>query len=224
MSSQRRDELPRLKRPDEIDDVFGRANPNPDRIGCPPRDVLVALARRERPIGDPAYDHLSECSPCYLEVRALKEAADLQRRRILTWAAAAAGVVLATGSAGWLLLNRGTSGEPIATEVRTQLDLRPYALMRGETPQGDRPALVLPRASVLLTLLLPTASEPGPYEVEIRDSGGLSKASARGEAGLRNQVTTLEVALDLGALSPGAYQIAVRRHGDDWQLFPAQAQ
>ena len=119
MSSQRQDEPPRLKRPDEIDEVFGRGNPNPDRIGCPPHDVLVALARRERPIGDPAYDHLSECSPCYLEVRALKEAADLQRRRVLTWAAAAAGLVLATGSAGWLLLNRGTSGEPIATEVRT---------------------------------------------------------------------------------------------------------
>ena len=51
--------------------------------------------------------------------------------------------------------------------------------MRGETPQGDRPPLVLPRARVLLTLLLPTASEPGPYEVEIRDFGALSKASAR---------------------------------------------
>ena len=222
MSSQRQDEPPRLKRPDEIDEVFGRGNPNPDRIGCPPHDVLVALARRDRPIGDPAYDHLSECSPCYLEVRALKQAADLQRRRILTWAAAAA-FVLATGSAAWFLLNRGSGPEPIATEVRTQLDLRPYALMRGETPQGDRPRLVLPRARVLLTLLLPTASEPGPYDVEIRDSGALSKASARGEAGLRNQVTTLEVALDLGALSPGAYQIAVRRHGEDWQLFPAQA-
>ena len=194
MSSQRQDEPPRLKRPDEIDEVFGRGNPNPDRIGCPPRDVLVALARRERPIGDPAYDHLSECSPCYLEVRALKEAADLQRRRVLTWAAAAAGLVLATGSAGWLLLNRGTSGEPIATEVRMQLDLRPYALMRGETPQGDRPQLVLPRDRVLLTLLLPTGSEPGAYDVESRDSNGVSKVSARGEANLRIQVTIFGVA------------------------------
>jgi hypothetical protein len=87
--------------------------------------VLIALARRERPIGDPAYDHLSECSPRYLEVRALKEAADLQRRRILTWAAAAV-LVLATGSAGWVLLNRASGVvQPSTTEVRTQLDLRP---------------------------------------------------------------------------------------------------
>jgi hypothetical protein len=223
MSSQRQDEPPRLKRPDEIDEVFGRGNPNPDRIGCPPHDVLVALARRERPIGDPAYDHLSECSPCYLEVRALKQAADSQRRRLITWAAAAT-LLLATGSAGWFLLNRGSGLEPIATEIRPQLDLRPYALMRGETPQGDRPPLVLPRARLLLTLLLPTGSEPGSYEVEIRDASATVKASAQGDADLRNQVTTLDVVMDLGALSPGAYQIAVRRHGEDWQLFPAHAQ
>ena len=222
MSSQRHDEQQRLKRPDEIDDVFGRGNPNPDRIGCPPRDVLVALARRERPIGDRAYDHLSQCSPCYLEVRALKEAADLQRRRILTWAAAA-GLVLATGSAGWLLLNRGTSGEPIATEVRTLLDLRPYALMRGEAPQSDRPPLVLPRARLLLALVLPTGSEPGSYDVEIRDASATVKASAHGDAELRNQVTMLDVVLDLRSLSGGTYQIAVRRRGDEWQLFPVQA-
>ena len=111
-----------------------------------------------------------------------------KRRPILAWAAAAAGLVIATGSAGWLFLNRGTSGEPIATEVRTQLDLRPYALMRGERrraitsshsatgPRGANPAL-------------PTGSEPGSYEVEIRDASATVKASALGDADLRNQVT-----------------------------------
>jgi hypothetical protein len=49
----------------DIDEVFSRANPNPDRIGCPPRDTLVRLARRQQPIGDPAYEHLAKCSPCY---------------------------------------------------------------------------------------------------------------------------------------------------------------
>jgi hypothetical protein len=196
---------------------------NPDRIGSPPHDVLVALARRERPIGDPAYDHLSECSPCYLEVRALNEAADSRRRRLIAWAAAAA-LLLGTGSPGWFLLNSGGGGDSTATEVRTQLDLRPYALVRGEAPQGNRPPLVLPRARGLVTLLLPTASEPGPYEVEIRDSSAMSKASARGDAYVRNQVSTLEVALDLASLSGGAYQIALRPHGEDWQLFPVQAQ
>ena len=70
----------------------------------------------------------------------------------------------------------------------TQLDLRPYALMRGERrraitsshsatgPRGANPAL-------------PTGSEPGSYQVEIRDASATVKASALGDADLRNQVT-----------------------------------
>jgi hypothetical protein len=63
-----------------VDDLFSRGNPNPDRIGCPSRDALRALARKERNIGDPAYDHLGECSPCYVEVLALKQAAAARSR------------------------------------------------------------------------------------------------------------------------------------------------
>ena len=59
----------------EIDVVLGGANPNPTRVGCPPRRLLIELARRDRSIFDPWYDHLSECSPCYREVRALQQAA-----------------------------------------------------------------------------------------------------------------------------------------------------
>jgi hypothetical protein len=59
----------------EIDIVLGGANPNPTREGCPPRRLLTELARRDRSISDPWYDHLSECSPCYREVRALQQAA-----------------------------------------------------------------------------------------------------------------------------------------------------
>lgn len=60
-----------------LDEALRVANPNPTRQGCPSRDVLVALSRRERPIGDPAYEHLLDCSPCYSEVR------DLQLARLL---------------------------------------------------------------------------------------------------------------------------------------------
>lgn len=63
---------------DELDEAFRGANPNPTRQGCPSHDVLVALARRERPIEDPAYEHLLDCSPCYVEVR------DMQRAHLMT--------------------------------------------------------------------------------------------------------------------------------------------
>ena len=60
-----------------VEELFSRGHPNPKRKGCPSHDVLVSLARREPPIGDPAYDHLFKCSPCWLAVRELKEMADV---------------------------------------------------------------------------------------------------------------------------------------------------
>jgi hypothetical protein len=101
------DEPPTLKRGNEIDELFGRANPNPGRVGCPSHEVLIALARRERPIGDTAYDHLSACSPCYVEVRSLQEAAKQQRRkrivRTIAWVAAGGAAALLAGTAAWML-------------------------------------------------------------------------------------------------------------------------
>ena len=215
MSSHRRDRQPA----DEIDELFGRANPNPDRVGCPPRDVLIALSRRELPIGDVGYEHLTTCSPCYLEVRALQEA-DKERRRQrmfgLVWrTAAAAAVVLVAVTAAWFFFVGRR-----ATELRVELDLRPYALTRSESQTADRPPLVLPRARVALTLLLPVGSEAGAYEVQILDTGLKPRASAAGDAEVRNFVTTLRTALDLQSLSPGRYQLAIRRDGEERQLFP----
>jgi uncharacterized protein YceK len=140
---------------------------------------------------------------------------------VMLWAAAAA-LIVATGSAAWFLSREAgvNSGAP---QVRAQLDLRPYAITRGE-PQRDLPALVLPRARVMLTLLLPTGSEPGPYEVQVRDSNATTRASARGNAELRNYVSTLDVAVSLAELPPGGYALAVRRDGNDWQRFPVQVQ
>lgn len=218
MSSDRREGPARLARPTEFDELFGRGYPNPDRVGCPPREVLVSLARRERPIGDPAYDHIKECSPCYLEGRAIQEADALQqRRRVLTWAAAAV-VALATGTGAWILTT--TTSISVDPEIEAQLDLRPYAIVRGETQTTERSPLQLPRKRVLLTLLLPTGSEPGPYEVQVRDSS--IRASARGNAELRDYVSTLDVALGLAELPAGEYALAVRRDGNEWQQFPVR--
>ena len=75
MSSDRGERPARLARPTELDELLGRGCPNPDRVGCPPREVLISLARRERPIGDPAYDHINkECSPRYLAGRTVHQA------------------------------------------------------------------------------------------------------------------------------------------------------
>lgn len=66
--------LPEFTPEDDIDTFFGYANPNPTRTACVPDDVLLALARRERAIEDPTYEHLTKCSPCYREFRRLQMA------------------------------------------------------------------------------------------------------------------------------------------------------
>ena len=116
---QRSDPL-RFQIENEMDLLLGRAHPNPTREGCPPRDLLVSLSRRELPIGDPAYEHFSKCSPCYQELRALQQAdaAALKaavRRKRLAYAAAA---VLVLGIAGsWFALRRaGDAGSPGAAD------------------------------------------------------------------------------------------------------------
>jgi hypothetical protein len=96
--------------------------------------------------------------------------------------------------------------------------------MRGGPEQADREPLVLRRGRVVLTLLLPVGSEPGRYEVQVLDAELVSRAFATGTAELVNQITTLRTTLHLEQLPAGAYQLAVRRDDEDWQMFSAQLQ
>jgi hypothetical protein len=212
---------------DEIDEVLRGANPNPARIGCPPRDVLVALSRRAKPIGDPAYHHLLECSPCYAEVRDMQRAdvlAEYSRARSRWWMAvlAAAAVVAAIGI--WFVSPHQedvptSKGGPVTTQVT--LDLRPHSAARGDSAAEAPPPLLLPRGLVELTLLLPVGSEPGPYDVQLLDAEQVSLASAHGKALIRDFVTTVHASLDLGRVPTGDYGLAVRRVAEEWRVYPA---
>ena len=224
---QRSDPL-RFQIENEMDLLLGRAHPNPTREGCPPREMLVSLSRRELPIGDPAYDHLSKCSPCYQEFRALQQAdaaarTAAVRRKRLAYAAAAVLVLAVAGS--WFALRRGDGPPipaPIATETVPQvasLDLRPLAVTRSEEQKSAKP-LEVPRGRVDATILLPVGSSPGAYEVRILDRDLRVRASATGSAEIRDYITTLEAALDTSGLDAGDYQLTLRREGGEWQMFP----
>jgi hypothetical protein len=216
------DEQPRtsseFKPEDEIDELFARANANPARIGCPPHDVVVALARKQRPIADSAYEHLAKCSPCYLEMRQIQQQDRERRRTRSIWIAAAAAVLLIAVGLSWLLIAARSRGRP---EVQAELDLRPYGAMRGVGSRNDLPPLTVSHGRTTLTLILPTASEPGPYEVQVLDSNLISKAAAVGAATREDHLTTLRVSIDASSLA-GPYQLAVRRTGDQWQMFPIE--
>ena len=228
-NGQRSDPL-RFQIENEMDLLLGRAHPNPAREGCPPREMLVSLSRRELPIGDPAYDHLSRCSPCYQESRALQQAdaaarTAAVRRKRLAYAAAAVLVLAVAGS--WLALRRGdappilapTPNEPVPQVA--SLDLRPLAVTRSEEQKSAEP-LEVPRGRVNATILLPVGSSPGAYEVRILDRDLRVRASTTGAAEIRNYITTLEASIDTGGLEPGDYQLTLRREGGEWQMFPVR--
>jgi hypothetical protein len=214
----------------EMDLLFGRAHPNPAREGCPSPEMLRRLARRELPIGDPAYDHFAKCSPCYKELRTIQQSdaarlAASKRRRAILAAAAVLGVVI--GGAWFVLrpIDRGAAppSTPPSAQVAAQsarLDLRPLAVTRSEDRKPDAPPLEVPRGPVDATILLPVGASPGVYEIRILDKDLTARATAKGSADIRDFVTTLEARIDASALEPGDYQLTLRREGGEWQMFP----
>ena len=95
-------------------------------------------------------------------------------------------------------------------------------MTRGDERAKDSAALTLARGRLNATILLPVGAEPGDYEVQLLDSTLQSRSTSRGTAAIVDYVTTLQTTLDTSALAPGSYQLAVRRQGEDWRLFPAQ--
>jgi len=219
---------------DVLDEVFAEAHPNPGRVGCPSRDVLRELALKQRPIDDPGYLHLSECSPCWVEFRAAQKATATvahARASAAMKMAAAAAMVLLVGTGAWFLLwargdNRGPGNVPsqstTATAVATTLDLRPYALQRSEQNPAAQQPLRLTRDLVRATILLPVGSEPGVYALQVIDAHKNTRASTTGHAVIRDFVTTLEADLDLRTLTPGAFQLGIRGQDEDWRFFEVQ--
>ncbi len=216
----------------EIDEVFSRANPNPERVGCPPRETLAALARRQQPIGDPGYEHLAKCSPCFREFKALQAefatAGPTQTDGGRRWriVAVAAGIALTIAAGWWFTRGERTQAPQVAStapsgELRAEIDLRRFAVLRSEQAQTEVEPVSLPRSNVDLALLLPVGSEPGTYDVQLLDENLRSQSEARGSAAIENFVTTLRVRLDLQAVTAGRHQLAVRRQGDSWRMFPA---
>ncbi len=87
---------------DDLDYLFGNANPNPSRAECPSRDELIRMSHRAIPIGDRVYVHVVGCSPCFREMRGLQQSR-ARRRKVRTWAIAAAAVVaLILGGSVWI--------------------------------------------------------------------------------------------------------------------------
>lgn len=202
---------------DELDYLFANASPNPNREGCPSRDELVRVSRLEKPIGDAVYTHIVHCSPCFREMRALQQASATTRRARM-WAVAGAAVVALIVAGAWWTVRSPTDGAVVAATI----DLRPFAVMRGDARGATPPPVAIPRARLNATILLPLGAEAGTYEVQLRDDAVSARTASTGEAEIRESVTTLHVTLDTADLSAGAYQLEIRLAGGEWLRVPAR--
>lgn len=219
---------PKFEIEDDLDYLFANASPNPTREGCPPRDVLIALSRREKPIGDPDYLHLVRCSPCFRDFRAIQQANKAKTRANRLWAVSAAAVFVLAVAGIWIMRSdRSTasvsgrlSSTAVSADQLATLDLRPYSVTRGDDRRVEGGALIMPPGRVNATLLLPVGSEPGAYDVRILDQDLRVRASAQGSAAIRNYITTLQAVMDLSTVGAGDYQLALKRESGEWQMFP----
>lgn len=210
----------------EADELFRNANPNPERVGCPPREVLEELALHDRAIDDPWFDHLAQCSPCYDEFQALRAEAERRVFARRMWIAAATVALIAF--CGWWLFRWTRTVEPERREARDDaplqvveatLDLRGYSPLRGEGQVPGQVALRIPRGTKRLRVLLPVGAEPGAYEIELRAGDGRAPVNATGEASIVDFVTTLDADVDLGTLAAGSYRLALRHEQESWREY-----
>lgn len=208
---------------------YSTAFPNPERVGCPDRSVLQALAlgKLDSPTSQRWDSHMMQCSPCFNDYVALRK--NLERSaRARTVAAIAAVIVIAIAS--WLVIrfvnNRARAREEIAGENRgvtyqaNLLDLRNKAALRGAESSGAESPAVLPRAPLALSIYLPTGSEPGDYEIQIRKGPGEALLRADGKATLRDHIAVLDLKLDAQRLQPGPYLLWIRQSGTSWSYYP----
>jgi hypothetical protein len=202
-----------------LDTMYRSVEPNPDRVGCPPRDALRQLALRTRPLSDPLWDHVMECASCRIDVREMGRGRAVipVRSPTRSFGLVAALIMLGIALGAWMLTRRAGATSIIG-------DLRQYALVRSDLPQLGEPAFGLPPRLVRLTVVLPNGSEPGTYDIELRGTDGRARVTATGNATVRDFVTRLSADIDLSSAQRGPCQLAIRRTGKDWQLFPVRIQ
>jgi len=213
-----------------IDDMLRHANPNPDRIGCPSAEELRALALRERSISDPLYDHLSKCSECFAAVREIQRAHGVQPQTApgdftRWWMVGAAILCVVAGSIWFVKRAQLGNAPPIVAKSQPQLpsavlDLRPFAISRGDEPVATVPPLELPRTHQTVVIQLPIASAEGEYSLKLLNAELVPQMNSNPTARLRSGITTISTDLDLGKVPVGKYTLALKRKPEDWRYFP----
>jgi hypothetical protein len=198
--------------------------PNPERVGCIGSDALRQVAARRRPVRDSAWEHVTHCSPCYREFLDFRNQIQAHRRHLvrrnrIILALAVCGLVF-LGVWYWATAKSRVSKPQ--REASFTIDLKPFSPTRSETPSESsaKGMAKLPRAAIVLQLLLPIGSMEGPYEVRLLDSDLRSVISQTAASSTLGTAPRLIVPLDMSSVSPGRYQIALRPPDGIWRTYP----
>ncbi len=202
----------------------------PERIGCPEARILKLMARRDSTFEPSAdlIDHIATCSPCFIEYSRIRAAHQFRvRASYAVLSVAVITILLVIGRSLYMPFGRPATSQNETARLPEPLkelvvDLRTWGVFRSDAPetQRDRQPLRFPRARLSLSFYLPVGSEEGTYDIAFVDSSERSLRKATGEASLRNFVQVLPVELDLSGVSPGLYELRIRRAQMPWNAYP----
>lgn len=191
-----------------VQQAFLDAFPNPDRLGCPGYQVIRSIAEKKIQSDDAVRRHMRRCSNCSQDLFTFRKQWRALKIRRFALMATAATLLIVFGLFGYT--------RPWQEHPETAM----LTFVEGGSNRGtesDAKEQSLPKVTRHLSLLLPLDSEPGHYELEIREGvnpehpllsyPATAKEEPSGSIVLRSDV-------DLSTLKPDHYVLAWRRHGD----------
>jgi hypothetical protein len=195
--------------------------PNPERIGCPGREIVAAIAAHKMPLSqaESYLDHLTSCSPCYRDFLQLQTEHRQHRTRMIF--AVAASVLIVAAIATWAAI-RGHDNVQVAQSV--VVDLRNRSLTRGTDSMPSEPPLEVSRNASRLDIYLPLGSGDGPYDLRVSTANGEALLTREAVAKIEQGITSLRVDVSLSTASPGLYVLELRKAGSEWNSYPLRIQ
>jgi hypothetical protein len=209
--------------------------PNPDRIGCPPMDILRRLAEQPTSADLSVTEHLGSCSPCFqqyqqilTQTRTKKETASILQKlsvhtpRFVAVALVVGLALIAFSVALWIsheraIVQQERDGAKINSSSNERnrvaefspfiLDMTKTSQVRG-TDRRDRSALKMPRKPLHVSVYLPIGSDAGEYRMSLK-RGKQAVWSDLATARMRDKRMVLEFEDDLGAYQSGRYTLTL---------------
>ena len=217
---------------EKLEEYVLRHYPNPHRIGCLDRKILVSIveAPEQLDLADPMYLHIFKCAECTRDLSDLRRIREDHRHRehMPSVAPSPSGqenmrrhplsqAFAWMRSATLRLADRLTvrfgGYADRASAIPAKIDLSGSAVSESESP-GSRASL--PRALVDLYLVLPAGSQVGAYRVAIATGRNINHifASDLASAIIHDSLVELRVTLDLRRLERGEHYLVIRGERD----------